>query len=536
MSTRLRATLYLVLAGLCLICVLYLLTTSFLAGGDDLIDRYGETSINFAADRNVLFAPGDCTTLRWSVEGVREVYIVGQPTIGSSTLYGCFDRSLPKLTVVLQGGERREYNAPVQFLIDQPQPLFAIGAAVLTLLALILVRFAPAYVPESAAARQRQAETPPLASDERIARLVGGCLSTIGAITLFLLISFVALEGLVRLYFGFFGTPDDRIRYVMSDNEIAQLDWGNLRLPALEYGLNPRDEDINALGWRGEDVAIPKPPDTYRIVAIGASTTYGFTPPDETYPAWMERILREQYGLSQVEVVNAGVSGYTTWNSMISLATKVLELEPDLVIIYDATNDVLTRDVAPECYAGHNALRGLDPRMFMMTGTIPSVGRSALLRFIGIRSGSIADPTLITGALEKRHFECAPGVFADQASPQVTQDTQLIRQNPPLYYERNLRTMIGIATVHSIAVMLPTWAYWEATTEPGIYWREAIAEHNQIVSGLAEEYDLLTVDYAKLAPQDVAYWSDYIHMNSDGSRHQAQTFAVYLVEQDVFTR
>jgi hypothetical protein len=84
--------------------------------------------------------------------------------------------------------------------------------------------------------------------------------------------------------------------------------------------------------------------------------------------------------------------------------------------------------------------------------------------------------------------------------------------------------------------MLPTWAYWEATIEPGIYWREAIAEHNQIVRQLADEYELLTVDYAELAPQDVAFWSDYIHMNSDGSRHQAQTFAGYLVEQDVFTR
>jgi lysophospholipase L1-like esterase len=525
-----------VLVGLCLICVLYLLTTLFLAGGDDLIDRSGESSVHFAADRNVLFAPGDCTTLRWSVDGVREVYIVGQPTLGSSTLYGCFDRSLPKLTVVLRDGERREYNAPIQFLIDQPQPSFAIGAAVLSLMALLLVRCAPAYVRESAAARQPQAEPAPLASHERIARLVGGCLSNVGAIALFLLIAYVVLEGLVRLYFGYFGTQDDRIRYVMSDDEIAQLDRGNIRLPALEYGLNPRDEDINPLGWRGEDVAIPKPPGTYRVVAIGASTTYGFTPPDETYPAWMERILHEQYGLSQVEVVNAGVSGYTTWNSMISLATKVLELDPDLVIIYDATNDVLTRDVTPDCYAGHNALRGLDPRMFMTRGTIPSLGSSALLRFIGIRSGSIPDPTLITGALENRHFECAPGVFADRAAPQVTQDTQLIQQNPPVYYERNLRTMIGIASVHDIAVMLPTWAYWEATIEPGIYWSEAIAEHNQIVRQLADEYELLTVDYAELAPQDVAFWSDYIHMNSDGSRHQAQTFAGYLVEQDVFTR
>jgi lysophospholipase L1-like esterase len=346
--------------------------------------------------------------------------------------------------------------------------------------------------------------------------------------------SFALLEGVMRFYYSTFGSSEDRIRYLMTADEIARLPRSILPLPGVEYGLTPGFGDISVLGWRGDDVVLPKPQGVFRIVAMGASTTYGFTATEETYPAWLERILHETYGLNNVEVVNAGVSGYTTWNSMVSLATRVLELEPDLVIVYHATNDVLARDVEPECYRGHNPLRGLDPRMYMSGVQLISLSPSVLLRFLDLQTGRVVDPLRIDSILQPPPYECAPGINVANASPQVAHDTERIRANPPVYFERNLRTMIGIARIHNIQFMLPTWAYWEATTEPGVYWREAIAEHNSIIRQLVREYDLLSVDYAETAPQEQEYWSDYIHMNSDGSRHQAQTFADYLVEQDVF--
>src|SRR5579859_6825000 len=86
-------------------------------------------------------------------------------------------------------------------------------------------------------------------------------------------------------------------------------------VPFLNYTLNPQQADINPLGFRGAAVAIPKPSGVYRIVVIGASTTFGIgLTVEEAWPFQLQRILREQYGYQKVEVVNLGVPGYYSLN------------------------------------------------------------------------------------------------------------------------------------------------------------------------------------------------------------------------------
>ena len=94
----------------------------------------------------------------------------------------------------------------------------------------------------------------------------------------------------------------------------------------------------NALGLRGAALG-PKTPGTRRILAIGDSFTYGHgVQDDETYPAVVERVLRRRgYG---VEVVNAGVPGYSTDQAYTWMLRDGLALRPDLVLMGVHCSDV----------------------------------------------------------------------------------------------------------------------------------------------------------------------------------------------------
>jgi hypothetical protein len=106
--------------------------------------------------------------------------------------------------------------------------------------------------------------------------------------------------------------------------------------------------------------------------------------------------------------------------------------------------------------------------------------------------------------------------------------------NPPIYFERNMREMIGIARMNGIRIMFSTSAYDLDSPEPAAYWRDAVAEHNAITARLAQENsDVLFLDYAALAPTDDSAWNGFIHMSSAGNLDLAQAFAQYLVDQGV---
>jgi hypothetical protein len=116
------------------------------------------------------------------------------------------------------------------------------------------------------------------------------------------------------------------------------------KLPGLSYELTPNTSGeirgakihINSLGFRGREYSFVKPPNTVRIVAMGASVAFGWTVnDDESYPQRLEYRLNERAkGTDRhYEVFNFGVGGYATRDEVAALETKALALNPDLVII-----------------------------------------------------------------------------------------------------------------------------------------------------------------------------------------------------------
>lgn len=358
-------------------------------------------------------------------------------------------------------------------------------------------------------------------------------------VTVFLTLG--ALEFGLRVYLSANGSEEQKVLYLYSREELNDLRPRYRSMSYLNYGLSPVRDDFNSLGYRGEDITIPKPEGVYRIVALGGSTTFGeyLETYAEAYPHQLQQILRESYGFERVEVINAGVPGYTTWESAVNLMLRVPDLDPDMVIVYHAVNDVNPRLSDPKYYDGINLGKGVwiehdDPLPW-----------SSLYRFVSHRLGTRLKTSFALGEQFLRpadYLSCGLDVSGEEA---VCRNLDMrvedvLRTNPPIYFRQNLQNMIYLAQGMDIEFVLVSWAYspFEYNIPGGEFMtydfrQEAVHEHNDIARQLADNNDILFYDLAETMPDDRAYWIDGLHMSAQGTVEMAEQLAAYLRQTGV---
>ena len=97
---------------------------------------------------------------------------------------------------------------------------------------------------------------------------------------------------------------------------------------------------INNRGFRGPDFQVEKRPGSFRIVCLGDSTTFGWSvADDETYPAQLSTALKKNHPGCDIEVINLGVTGYTSFQGRQLFLSLGQKLKPDLVIASFGMND-----------------------------------------------------------------------------------------------------------------------------------------------------------------------------------------------------
>lgn len=96
-------------------------------------------------------------------------------------------------------------------------------------------------------------------------------------------------------------------------------------------GVHPPREILG----HGEPLTVSPP----SLTCIGGSTTAEGADNDSTYPALLERNLREDFPGKRIEVLNYGVQGLRTRGQFVHMPT-FLNLEADLVIAYIGVNDL----------------------------------------------------------------------------------------------------------------------------------------------------------------------------------------------------
>ena len=104
-----------------------------------------------------------------------------------------------------------------------------------------------------------------------------------------------------------------------------------------EYGVRGRPGGVyekwrlNSLGLRGPEVDALPSEGTLRVVALGASETFGlYESPDSEWPRLLERELVRSGTRS--EVLNGAIAGASPGVQLRHLRHRLLPLEPDVVV------------------------------------------------------------------------------------------------------------------------------------------------------------------------------------------------------------
>ena len=101
-------------------------------------------------------------------------------------------------------------------------------------------------------------------------------------------------------------------------------------------------EGRNQLGLRNDDI-LPKQDDGYRILYLGDSMVWtGETSSGELYTEVIESVLNDSLTAfpKTIEIINAGIPGYTTYQEYEFLKIYGLDMQPDMVILGFVFNDL----------------------------------------------------------------------------------------------------------------------------------------------------------------------------------------------------
>lgn len=193
--------------------------------------------------------------------------------------------------------------------------------------------------------------SPPRPVAPRLRRAIGRCALALGS----MLAVLAALEGVLRAL------------DVRPPQRPSVASTGNVRpvAPPIGYEMVPGtiqtwiypgsafgperivEAHVNAHGFRGRWFP-PARSRAWRVLCLGDSFTFGTGVEDhETWPARLQQFFAATLGPGAVEVWNCGVEGFDTLAEIELLATRLVDLQPDLVLVGYYANDASTDEVRP---------------------------------------------------------------------------------------------------------------------------------------------------------------------------------------------
>jgi lysophospholipase L1-like esterase len=279
---------------------------------------------------------------------------------------------------------------------------------------------------------------------------------------------------------------------------------------------------INSLGFRGAEISRLKPNDCIRIACVGASTTFcGEASSDSAaWPQRLEHLLRQRFEGQRFEVINAGVPGYTAAQSLKNLRHRVIPLDPDIVIFYEANNELAaaTRELAES--------RGLiRPRQGRRSGLLAFVGRYSLLADLVDKNLRIllAEKDAEHGTLSDIPRDL-PNVFIEtideMAAELQSRSVPFVLSTYLVKYRRDQDRNTQIANADVAFYYMP-WMTIEALVDGIDAYNDAIIEY-------AKAHGLPVVEDCDSIPADSDHFADCMHLTDAGCSAMASRFADYL--------
>lgn len=312
-----------------------------------------------------------------------------------------------------------------------------------------------------------------------------------------------------------------RFGYAGSLDQIYEVDTRTgLRVPKAGASLGPIR--INSLGFRGPEIADPKPPQTLRIAFLGASTTFcaEASSNEKVWPHLTVDELRKRYPAAAFDYVNGGVPGYTVSSSGKNLALRVAPLKPDVIVIYHATNDL------------SGELRSIAARQLDVSSVAPP------------ESSWLARHSLLWNLVTKNlHLMLARSAAESTSRVSLALDPETIGAE----FRKDLTTLVHDAKATGALVALVTFstqlrkghdlAAQRAAMQsavlymPGFDFDQLLASYaryNAIIREVASSEHVLLVDHDDRIPGNPKYFADSVHFTDAGNRIQADRVAEAL--------
>jgi hypothetical protein len=231
------------------------------------------------------------------------------------------------------------------------------------------------------------------------------------------------------------------------------------------HGIYLKPVHINAHGFRGHDFNAHKSEGTYRIACLGDSTTFGWSVGEgEPFPDQLETILRQRCPGRPVEVLNLGVTGYSSFQGRQLMTRYVSAWKPDLVIFAFGPNDRLP---ALKSDAQHQRDRTWDlgpAALFLNRFQVYKLLRAGVVYLHHRRQGLSLDPKTYIPRLRRK---VSPREFTDNVlqvkavADHLQADLLLVHVDfpslPPDHVDRELRK-----TAAKCGAEMPAdWEPWE---------------------------------------------------------------------------
>jgi len=299
---------------------------------------------------------------------------------------------------------------------------------------------------------------------------------------------------------------------------------------------------IDKYGFLAKDdgLQLAKENDEIRIATIGGSTTANLNLSyDQNWPGYLGNLIQREFPNKKIRVINAGIPGFDTAQSIGNLALRVMPFKPDIVIIYHAYNDLkaIRHDIEfkPDYSHIHNKPYGFENQPNWL---IKLLSNSMLY----IRTRNL---------LSEYKLKKLPDSTRTNRLSKVPNESLTT-------FEEHIRILVAIAKSGGASVILSSFATlhdpnlaWDTSNDaiktlsdfqrssigkvyyfipgltiPAIF--DGLKRYNKILHGIAIREKVEWVDNGNLVPHKDEYFVDRVHFTPLGAKLMAENFAPHV--------
>jgi lysophospholipase L1-like esterase len=292
----------------------------------------------------------------------------------------------------------------------------------------------------------------------------------------------------------------------------------SIGLRVLVPGARVGNISVNSLGFRGPEIETAKPPGRVRIAFLGASTTFCAEVSGDTavWPQVAVERLKARFPGVEFDFVNGAVPGYTVESSLKNLQHRVGPLQPDVVVIYHATNDL---SVEARQLAEQQGLiaprRSHEPSWLAQNLRLWELAEKNL-RVLVARQGA-------EGSKGRVAFDGASlgGAFRTDLSKLVEAAGQDGRRVAVATFSARLRPEQSVEERKQAAVS--ALVYMPFMSLDALI--AGYARYNDHIRAVVREKGALLIDGEDLIPGDAVHFADSVHFTDAGSRAMGERIA-----------